>query len=188
MNIRRARKYYDKVFDLLQKHHEWFRQTIPLIASENITSPAVREAMITDLGHRYAEGTPGERVYAGCRYIDEIELITNEIAQKIFKGEFADSRPISGVNANLIAYTAFTQPGDVLFALKIPDGGHISMAPLRVGGTAGAVRGLDVKYFPFDPEEMNIDVEKTKKMVNELAKMGKPPKMVMFGASVFLFP
>ena len=49
---------YDKVFSSLEKHHEWFDNSIPLIASENIPSPAVREAVMSDFGNRYAEGWP----------------------------------------------------------------------------------------------------------------------------------
>lgn len=54
------RESYEKVFELLQKHHDWFAESIPLIASENVPSPAVREALTSDLGNRYAEGWPGE--------------------------------------------------------------------------------------------------------------------------------
>jgi len=53
-----------------------------LIASENIPSPAVREAIISDFGNRYAEGWPGERVYAGCTYIDEVEIQCMDLAKK----------------------------------------------------------------------------------------------------------
>ena len=59
---------YDKIFTSLEKHHEWFENSIPLIASENIPSPAVREAVMSDFGNRYAEGWPGERVYACLLY------------------------------------------------------------------------------------------------------------------------
>jgi len=55
-----ARGYYEKTFELLQQHHSWFQGAIPLIASENVPSPAVREALLTDFGNRYAEGWPGE--------------------------------------------------------------------------------------------------------------------------------
>ena len=58
------RASYDKVFSSLETHHKWFENSIPLIASENIPSPAVREAVMSDFGNRYAEGWPGERVYA----------------------------------------------------------------------------------------------------------------------------
>jgi glycine/serine hydroxymethyltransferase len=62
-----AREYYDRTFQLLQKHHQWFSESIPLIASENVSSPAVKEALTTDFGNRYAEGWPGEQqTYVCC--------------------------------------------------------------------------------------------------------------------------
>jgi len=183
-----AREYYDKVFMLLEEHHRWFSESIPLIASENVPSAAVREAIISDFGNRYAEGWPGERVYAGCIYIDQVEGLCIELARELFKAEFVDVRPTSGVCANLVAYTAFTKPGDLIMALSIPNGGHISYGKMELGGTAGAVRGLRLTYFPFDYEEMNIDVDKTLDRIEKLAKEGDNVSMAMFGASVFLFP
>lgn len=183
-----ARKCYDEVFRLLQKHHEWFQHSIPLIASENIPSLAVREALISDFGNRYAEGWPGERVYAGCTYIDQVELICMDLAKKLFKAEFVDVRPISGVVANLVLYTAFTKPGDCMLALSIPSGGHISMGKDRLGGTAGAVRGLNVEYLPLDEKELNINIDETIKKTEILVKEGRIPKLVMFGGSVLPFP
>ena len=182
------RTEYNHVLDLLHQHHKWFRESIPLIASENVPSPAVREALITDFGNRYAEGWPGERVYAGCRYIDQVEFKCIELMKKLFNAEFVDVRPISGVVANLAVYTAFTEPGDVLMALSIPCGGHITSGKKELGGTAGAVKGLIVEYLPLDYKELNIDVDRTKTRIQELVTKGKTPKFVMFGASVFPFP
>jgi len=182
------RKEYDNVFELLKQHHKWFQESIPLIASENVPSPAVREAITTDFGNRYAEGWPGERVYAGCRYIDQVEFKCIELMKKLFNAEFVDVRPISGVVANLAVYTAFTEPGDTLMALSIPCGGHITSGKKELGGTAGAVKGLAVEYLPLDYKELNIDVDKAKIKIQELSAKGKPPKFIMFGASVFPFP
>jgi len=182
-----AHEAYDKTFTLLQQHHKWFQESIPLIASENVPSPAVREALMTDFGNRYAEGWPGERVYAGCIYIDQVELACIDLMKRLFKAEFVDVRPISGVVANLVVYTTFTEPGDVMMALSIPSGGHITMGKKELGGTAGAVHGLVVEYLPLDYKEMNIDVDKARERISKLAK-GKPPKLVMFGGSVFPFP
>jgi glycine hydroxymethyltransferase len=182
------RDEYNRVFDLLQQHHRWFQESIPLIASENIPSPAVRETLVTDFGNRYAEGWPGERVYAGCRFIDQVEFKCIELMKKLFNAEFVDVRPISGVVANLAVYTAFTEPGDTLLALSIPSGGHITSGKKELGGTAGAVKGLVVEYLPLDYKELNIDVGKAKEKIKELSVKGKPPKFVMFGASVFPFP
>jgi glycine hydroxymethyltransferase len=179
---------YDEVFASLEKHNKWFENSIPLIASENIPSPAVREAIISDFGNRYAEGWPGERVYAGCTYIDEVEIQCMDLAKKLFKSEFADVRPISGVVANLAIYSAFSNPGDVMLAPSIPAGGHISHGKKEHSGTAGLVHGLEIEFFAFDSEEMNIDVEKTKVKVEELKKQDRLPKIAMFGGSVFLFP
>lgn len=182
------RDEYNHLFDLLEQHHKWFQENIPLIASENIPSPAVRETLMTDFGNRYAEGWPGERVYAGCRYIDQVEFKCIELMKKLFKAEFVDVRPISGVVANLAVYTAFAEPGDTLLALSIPSGGHITSGKKELGGTAGAVKGLNVEYLPLDYKELNIDVDKARVKIKELATKGKPPKFVMFGASVFPFP
>jgi len=180
---------YDRIFSLLEEHHAWFDSSIPLIASENVTSYAVREALLSDFGHRYAEGWVGERVYAGCRYIDQVEQLAMDLMKDIFRVKHADVRPISGVVANLAVYAAFTQPGDVMMALPITKGGHISMGPLygkkgtRIGGTAGAVHGLRVEYIAFNDEEFNIDVDRTVKRVEKYK-----PKLIMFGASEILFP
>ena len=182
------RKSYNKVFSLLKDHNKWFENLIPLIASENIPSPAVREAIISDFGNRYAEGWPGERVYAGCVYIDQVEFECMRLAKKLFKAQFADVRPISGVVANLVIYSAFSNPGDVMLAPSIPAGGHISHGKKKHSGTAGLVHGLEIEFYPFDAEEMTIDVDKTKKKVKDLEKTGHLPKIAMFGGSLFLFP
>jgi glycine hydroxymethyltransferase len=183
-----ARDSYNRVFTALENHQNWFANSIPLIASENVPSPAVREAIISDFGNRYAEGWAGERVYAGCTYIDQVEIICMELARQLFGAEFADVRPVSGVNANLTVYSAFSDPGDTMMALAIPNGGHISAARKEFNGTAGLVHGLNVEYFVFDRDNWNIDVDKTKEKVKKLGEDGKKPKIAMFGGSLFLFP
>jgi glycine hydroxymethyltransferase len=155
-----------------------------MIASENLASEPVRQVLSSDLGHRYAEGWPGERVYAGCRYIDQIELQAMALGKKLFRADFLDVRPVSGVNANLAVYSALTNPGDMMMALSIPNGGHISHGKKDFGGSAGLVHGLDVSYFAFDKEAMNIDVDETKKRIAALPSL----KLAMFGCSLFLFP
>ena len=179
---------YEKVFSSLEKHHNWFENSIPLIASENIPSPAVREAVMSDFGNRYAEGWPGERVYAGCTHIDEVEIQCMGLAKKLFDAEFADVRAVSGVVANLAIYSSYSNPGDVMIASSIPAGGHISHGKKEHSGTAGLVHGLDIEFFAFDPEEMTLDVDKTKAKVEDLKSQNRLPKIAMFGGSVFLFP
>ena len=183
-----AKELYDNILKLMKEHHNWFNNSIPLIASENIPSPAVREAVVSDFGNRYAEGWPGERVYTGCTYIDQVENICNELAKKVFKSEFADCRTTSGVVENLAIYSAFSNPGDYMIASSIPSGGHISHGKKEHSGTAGLVHGLTIEHFPFSKEEMTIDTDMTKKKIETMANEGKSPKIAMFGGSLFLFP
>ncbi|MFX1394113.1 MAG: serine hydroxymethyltransferase [Promethearchaeota archaeon] len=179
-----------EIRSILLEHHEELKNAIPLIASENITSPAVDEACNSDFSHRYAEGWVGQRVYAGCKYIDKIEAMCMDLTKKYFNCVFADVRPVSGVMANLVLYNAFTSPNNgKMCAMPIPKGGHISHAPMYTSsgrpiyGTAGTVRGLEIKYLAFDEENMNIDPDESAKIIREFK-----PEMVLFGASVFLFP
>jgi len=182
------KKLYDEVFGLLEKHDTWMQNTINLIASENVSSPAVRSAIVSDFRDRYAEGWPGERVYAGCKYIDEVELICIELAERLFKAEFADVRPVSGVVANLVMYTAVMAPLDRMMALSIAHGGHISHARKNLGGTAGAIRGHKVRNWIFDDNEFNIDVDASMKLIKKMHADGKEIKLLLFGGSVFPFP
>ncbi len=169
---------FKQLRDQLIRHHSLFENSIPLIASENVTSPAVREAISCDFSHRYAEGWPTERVYAGCKYIDAVEIKCQELAQKYWRAGFADVRPISGVVANLITYTAVSQAGDTMMCLRTPDGGHISH-----NLTSKYVHGLDIKFLNFKSNEMEVEIDSNIKLIKE-AK----PKIVLVGASVFLFP
>ncbi len=184
------KKKIEEIRNILIEHNELFNNSIPLIASENITSPAVDEACNSDFSHRYAEGWVGERVYAGCKYIDIVEDICMELAKEYFKCVHADVRPISGVVANLAMYNAFTSENNgKMLIMPIPKGGHISHAPkftksgMAIYGTAGTVRGLNIEYMSFDNDEMNIDPDATAKIIREFE-----PEMVLFGGSVFLFP
>src|SRR5689334_12979591 len=183
-----SKESYDKVFSLLEEHHKWFSNSLPLIASENVPSPAVREAVASDFANRYAEGWTGERVYAGCVYIDKVELICNDLARRVFDAEFADCRATSGVVANLAIYSAFSNPGDYMLAASIPSGGHISHGKKEHSGTAGLVHGLSIEHYPFSKEEMTIDVDATKKKIEEMCKDNRAPSIGMFGGSLFLVP
>src|SRR5579884_569559 len=152
-----------KVRELIRQHEEWFSSCLPLVASENLTSYDVRKAISSDFVHRYAEGPPGARIYAGCRYMDEVESVAVETAKELFDAEFADVRPISGLIANLSVYIALTSPGDTILSLPVVYGGHISSAGKEENGSAWMVHGLGTESFVFDAENLNIDPDKSKR-------------------------
>lgn len=177
MSAMRAEAKY--IEDMVDKHHEWFDNSLPMIASENLISPLAREMLVSDFHDRYAEGLPGDRYYNGNIYVDKVELKVQELAKKIFKCEFADVRPTSGTVANLAVLKALTKPGDTIATCELSHGAHISTAKFGAVG----VRGLNRLTYPFDLENMNIDVDGAKKALLEVK-----PQIALFGLSVFLFP
>ncbi|HID25501.1 MAG TPA: serine hydroxymethyltransferase [Thermoplasmata archaeon] len=173
--------YKDAVYvrEQSMKHNKFFASALPLIASENILSPLCREMMLTDFHGRYAEGTPGNRYYEGCDFFDNVELKAIELAKKLFKCSYADVRPTAGTTANMAVLKALIRPGETATVLDTADGAHISFGKW---GAAG-VRGVNLISYPFNDEEMNIDVEGAEKLIREVK-----PRLALFGQSVFLVP
>ena len=102
------------------------QETIELIASENIVSEAVMEAMGTVMTNKYAEGYPNRRYYGGCEHIDKIEQLAIDRAKKLFGGEHINVQPHSGAQANMAAYQALIQPGDTVLGMSLANGGHLT--------------------------------------------------------------
>jgi glycine hydroxymethyltransferase len=171
--------HIEDVIGSIRAHHNWLSNALPMIASENITSPKVRKVIATDFAHRYAEGSVGNRLYQGCKYIDEVEQKAIDLATELFKAEHVNVQPISGVNANIAAFFALSNRNDSLMALDTSHGGHISHGTKSVAG----IRHLKIVKHPFDYETMNIDVDSMIATIYE-----KKPKIILFGASLFLFP
>lgn len=168
-----------KIIEVTNVHHKWRREEcINLIASESVMSPMAEKYYLTDFEGRYNEHDV-EAHYCGTKYSMEIEKLCNVIFGVRFNTSFVDTRPISGGLANLIAYAAFTKPGDVFISLGIPNGAHVSSTRWGLAGVHG-LKNIDMV---FDKERMNIDVDATVKLINHVN-----PKLLMFGASMFLFP
>ncbi len=171
----------EKLMEITRKHHEFYKNSIPLIASENVTSYFVRRFYLSDFGHRYAEGWIGKRFYQGCQFVDELEALAIDLTKKLFNAEHVNVQPISGTVANMAAFFALTNPGDTIMSLSVPHGGHISHDRFSAAG----LRGLKVEHYEFDFESFNIDVDATRRKVE---KLEDKPKVFVLGASLFLFP
>ena len=174
-----AKDLAQSVRELTRKHSAWFKDCIPLIASENVMSPAAREVLNSDLSNRYAEGLPGKRYYQGNIYVDQIETICEDLAREVFACRFADVRSTSGTVSNMAVLMALTKTRDKMTTVALSDGGHISHA--KIGATG--MRGIRTFNYPFDEKNMNIDIEGAKRLIREVK-----PKVALFGQSVFLFP
>ena len=108
-----------EIYDMLVKELKRQRETIELIASENITSQAVMEAQGSCLTNKYAEGYPGKRYYGGCEIVDIAETIAIERAKKLFNAKFANVQLHSGAQANFAVLLALLKPGDTIMGLNL---------------------------------------------------------------------
>lgn len=166
------------LLELVRKHDTWMDETINLIASENRISPLISKVLSSDFGNRVAEGWIGKRVFPGIKYYDEIEQYGMELVCAMFHADFADIRPIGGTMANMIVYSAFTKPGDIIASLSISSGAHISMS----GAVPRKVFGLQVVELPFDQTSFVIKLEESINIIEETR-----PKILVLGGSVILF-
>lgn len=88
------------LFDLIAEERKRQMKGIELIASENIVSDQVLEAMGSVLTNKYAEGYPGKRYYGGCEVVDKVETLAIERLKEIFGACWANVQPHSGAQAN----------------------------------------------------------------------------------------
>ncbi len=152
------------------------RGGLQLIASENLTSPAVLAALGSTLTNKYAEGYPGRRYYGGCAEVDKAEEIGIERAKTLFGAEHANLQPHSGASANLAAYAALLQPGDVVLAMDLPHGGHLTHgSKVNFSGTWFRTVGYTVR-----PDTELIDYDEVRDLALE-----HRPKMIICGATAY---
>ena len=177
--VQPAKQLAQSIRGLTREHNAWFKDSIPLIASENVMSPLAREVLNSDLNNRYAEGLPGKRYYQGNIFVDQIETVCEDLAKDVFGCKFADVRSTSGTVSNMAVLMALTKTRDKMTTVALSDGGHISHA--KIGATG--MRGIKTYNYPFDEKNMNIDVQGAKRLIREVK-----PKVALFGQSVYLFP
>ncbi|MBI4132084.1 MAG: serine hydroxymethyltransferase [Candidatus Sungbacteria bacterium] len=129
MKYRNLRKQDKELWRLLAAEAKRQEETIDLIPSENIASPAILEALGSALVNKYSEGYPGKRYYAGNSVADVVERLAQERARKAFRlGRqwHVNVQPYSGSPANLAVYFALAAPGEKLMGMSLPFGGHLT--------------------------------------------------------------
>lgn len=150
------------------------RGGLQLIASENMSSPAVLTSLGSTLSNKYAEGYPGRRYYGGCSEVDKAESLAIERAKALFGADHANVQPHSGASANQAVYGAFMSPGDTILAMSLPHGGHLTH------GTKMSFSGkwFNAVHYGVDKDTEDIDYDE----VERLAKEHKP-KVILAGGS-----
>jgi glycine hydroxymethyltransferase len=152
------------------------RGGLQLIASENLTSPAVLAALGSTLSNKYAEGYPGRRYYGGCADVDRAEELGIARAKELFGADHANLQPHSGASANLAAYAAFTIPGDTVLAMSLPHGGHLTHgSKVNFSG-----KWFDIASYGVDEETELIDYDAVRDVALE-----RRPKLIICGATAY---
>jgi glycine hydroxymethyltransferase len=152
------------------------RGGLQLIASENLTSPAVLAALGSTLSNKYAEGYPGRRYYGGCAEVDKAEELGIARAKDLFAAEHANLQPHSGASANMATYAAFTVPGDTVLAMSLPHGGHLTHgSKVNFSG-----KWFDIVSYGVDEQTELIDYDEVRDLAIE-----HRPKMIICGATAY---
>lgn len=164
------------VYQLICQEAERQLIGLELIASENYTSLAVREAQGSVLTHKYAEGYPNKRYYGGCTYVDGLENLAIDRAKQLFGCAYANVQPHSGSQANQAVFLALLKPGDTILGMDIKAGGHL---------THGHTVSLSGQWFHavaygVDSVTHRVDMDN----VRDLALKHRP-KLIIAGASSY---
>ena len=165
-----------ELYSAVQKELGRQRRNLELIASENVVSETVLEAVGTVLTNKYAEGYSGKRYYGGCEYVDLAEDLAIARAKELFSCDFANVQPHSGSQANMGVYFTVCKPGDTVLGMNLSHGGHLTHgSPVNFSGQL-----YNIVSYGVNKETEQIDFDELMK----LAKDSKP-KMIVAGASAY---
>lgn len=164
------------IFEAIVAEEKRQEETIELIASENIVSQAVLAAQGSVLTNKYAEGYPSKRYYGGCEFVDNVEVLAQERAQKLFHVKHVNVQPHSGSQANQAVYLALLQPGDTILGLSLDAGGHLTHgSSVNLSG-----KWFNAKFYGVHPTTGLIDYDEVEKIAIEVK-----PKLLIAGGSAY---
>ncbi|OMD31288.1 serine hydroxymethyltransferase [Paenibacillus odorifer] len=174
--MEQLRKSDPAVLEAMELELKRQRANIELIASENIVSEAVMEAMGSVLTNKYAEGYPGKRYYGGCEDVDIVENLARDRAKELFGADHVNVQPHSGAQANMAVYLAALKPGDTVLGMNLAHGGHLTH------GSPVNASGLLYNFVAYGVQEDTflIDYDEVRK-----AAFKHRPKMIVAGASAY---
>src|ERR1044072_4013348 len=177
MSFRALDKEDPDVAGLIRNEFKRQSETLELIASENLTSPAILEALGTLLTNKYAEGYPGRRYYGGTgEVIDKIETLAVDRAKQLFGADYVNVQPHSGSQANAAVYMAVCKPGERVMGMDLSAGGHLTHgSPANFSGKL-----YETHSYGVDRDTESIDSEAVQKLAEEVR-----PKMLLGGFSAY---
>ncbi len=170
-------KEIQKLIDLETRRQ---RETLDLIASENMASRDVLMPLGSPLSNKYSEGYPDKRYYPGNKYIDEVEKLAQKRALKLFKLNpkkwNVNVQPYSGSPANLAVYVGLVEPGGTIMGMKLAAGGHLTH------GHKVSATGIFYKSVQYGVNEKTGTID-----YNEVLRLAKKerPKVIVSGFTAY---
>ena len=165
-----------QIQNLIEKEYQRQCEGIELIASENIVSQQVMQAMGSCLTNKYAEGYPQKRYYGGCEVVDKVEQLAIDRACELYGAEYANVQPHSGAQANAAVYLMAVQPGDKIMGFDLAHGGHLTHgSPANFSGKI-----YQPVFYGVEQDSGRIDMDR----VESIAKKERP-KLLICGASAY---
>jgi glycine hydroxymethyltransferase len=165
-----------EIFTAIENEDRRQHENLELIASENYTSAAVREAMASIMTNKYAEGYPGRRYYGGCEFVDVAESLAIARAKKLFGAAHANVQAHAGAQANMAVFLAELKPGDTVLGLSLAMGGHLTH------GTKVSFSGKIYNAIAYNVRKDTelIDYDEMRALARE-----HKPKLIIAGASAY---
>ncbi len=165
-----------EVAELVRAEYRRQSNTLELIPSENLASPAVLEALGTLLTNKYAEGYPGKRYYGGTEVVDRVETLAIERAKKLFGAAYVNVQPHAGSQANMAVYMAVCKPGDRVLAFDLSAGGHLTHgSPVNFSGKLYEIHAYNV-----DRETELLDYDAIQRQAETVR-----PRMIQVGYTAY---
>ncbi|MER8576076.1 serine hydroxymethyltransferase [Mesorhizobium sp. M1338] len=149
---------------------------IELIASENIVSRAVLDALGHEMTNKTLEGYPGNRFHGGGEFVDVVEQAAIDRAKELFNCGYANVQPHSGTQANLAVFFLLLKPGDKVLSLDLAAGGHLSHG--MKGNLSG--RWFDASNYGVNQQNEVIDLDEMARIAEEVR-----PKLLITGGSAY---
>lgn len=150
--------------------------TLQMIASENIATPAVKRLLGSATTDWLGDIVPARTYGAAGDPTARIDSLARERACALFGAAYANLSPHSGSSANLAACLAVLQPGDTVLGLHVRSGGHISHgADRNLSGILYRAIGYHI-----DPRTELVDLD----ALRDLA-LRERPAAILCGASTY---
>lgn len=124
-----------ELFDILEREHERQSDSLSLIASSGGTDPSVLATVGATIVNVTAEGYPGKRYHAGCRFVDMAEQLAIDRAKRVFGAQYANVQPHCASFANHTVMQSLMSPGDTILGMSLDQGGHLTHgSPANLSG------------------------------------------------------